>query len=163
MQSHFVLILIDFFFKNQNTVVGKPIVKNNYDKPSVELKLLGLPHMVRVGSEPASLSFSSLNVLSFTRLISTEVFPTRVPLRLWEIDERWRWFQMWILTSQVKTKIQLEKFSHDLNEKLNTFTNILDDRVLKFNPSNNQEKGYLASESFQLKLSSAVTNDIFQQ
>lgn len=70
---------------------------------------------------------------------------------------------MWILTSQVKTKIQLEKFSHDLNEKLNTFTNILDDRVLEFNPSNNQEKGYLASESFQLKLSSAVTNDIFQQ
>lgn len=70
---------------------------------------------------------------------------------------------MWILTSQVKTKIQLEKFSHDLNEKLNTFTNILDDRVLEFNPSNNQENGYLASESFQLKLLSAVTNDIFQQ
>ena len=33
------------FFKNQNTIAGKPNVKINYNEPSVKLKLLGLPHL----------------------------------------------------------------------------------------------------------------------
>ena len=42
-------------FKNQNTVVGKQNGKNNNSKPSVKLKLLGFPHLVKTVLEPVSL------------------------------------------------------------------------------------------------------------
>ena len=53
----------------------------------------------------------------------------------------------------------LEKFYHDLNEKLITTTNT---SVFDVNLSKDQNVGYLTSESFQLKLTT-VTKGIFQQ
>ena len=52
-----------FFFKNQNTVVGKQNGKNNRSEPSVKLKLLRLPHMVKTALEPTLLpqNFKSSN------------------------------------------------------------------------------------------------------
>ena len=58
--------------------------------------------------------------------------------------------------------MNLEKLNHDLNETLITATNALDDSMFDVNLSKNLEVGYLALESFQLKLST-VTKGIFQQ
>ena len=58
--------------------------------------------------------------------------------------------------------MSLEKLYHDLNETLITATNALDDSMFHINLIKNLEVGYLALESFQLKLS-IVTKGIFQQ
>ena len=58
--------------------------------------------------------------------------------------------------------MNLEKLYHDLNKTLITATNALDDSMFDVNLSKNLEVGYLALESFQLKLST-VTKGIFQQ
>ena len=60
---------------------------------------------------------------------------TRTPLRLWEMDKRWRWNQIWNLCSQVMKRINLEKFYYDLNKKLNTATNSLEDSAGEVNQS----------------------------
>ena len=52
---------------------------------------------------------------------------------------------MWILRFQLIPSINLEKFYHDLNEKLITTTNTLNDSVLEVNLSKHQEVGYLYS------------------
>ena len=52
---------------------GKWHVKINYSEPSVILKLLELPHMVKTGPEPGSLRVNQ-DVVSATLLISMKVF-----------------------------------------------------------------------------------------
>ena len=50
------------------------------------------------------------------------------------------------LCSQVIARISLEKFCHNLNKKLITVTNNLEDSGREVNLSKNQEVGYLSSE-----------------
>ena len=51
--------------------------------------------------------------------------------------QTWNCCQMWNLCSQVMTRSNLEKFHHDLNEKLIIVTNVINDSVWEVNLSKN--------------------------
>ena len=95
VQSH-IYFKITFFLKQQGTVVGKQNGKINCNEPSVKLKLLGLPHMVKTCPELTWLpqSFkpgcSLIHMANFdgNQISSLADFPTRASLKLCEIDER---------------------------------------------------------------------------
>ena len=61
----------------------------------------------------------------------------RAPLRLLEVDERWRSNQICNLCYQVMARINIEKFYPDPNEKLVTATNTYDDSAREVNLSKN--------------------------
>ena len=61
----------------------------------------------------------------------------RAPLRLLQVDERWRSNQIYNLCSQVMAGINIEKFYQDSNEKLITATNTYDDSTREVNLSKN--------------------------
>ena len=75
VKSHVFFKIIRVFFKTQSTVLGERTQKKNYREPSVKLKLLGLPHMVKTGPEPAwpPQSFKSKRFKSATKLVSVEI------------------------------------------------------------------------------------------
>ena len=66
---------ITWHFTNiQNTDFGEKIGKINYNKPSVKLKSVVLPHMVKTGSSQIySLKILSQDVFSPTQLISMDI------------------------------------------------------------------------------------------
>lgn len=81
---------------------------------------------------------SLIHTVNFNGNLLLAVFSTRAPLRLWEVDEKWTWYQMWILCCLVITRF-LEKFCQYLNDKLITTNNSLDDSPLDVNLSKNQK------------------------
>ena len=120
----------------------------NYSEPSVKLKLLELSHLGKTGPEVGSVRLqpghSFISAINFDGNIFLVVFLTSALLRLRQMDDRWAWYQIWFLCPQIITRIHY----HDINEKLITATNTLDDSVLEVNLTNNQEVGYRASEKF---------------
>ena len=126
-----------------------------YQFSKSKVKLLGLPHMMETSPEPTLLP-KSQDILSSPQLISVELKSTP-----------WRGFQvgsaeadMEVKTNVkfglVMTRINFEKFYHDLNEKLITVTNTLKDYPWEGNLSRRRirrKQVIYVEESFQLKLS----------
>ena len=114
VQIHFFKKIIWLFSRNQNSDVSKLNAKVNFIEPSVELKLIELPHVVKTGPEPTWLP-SSHDVLSSTWSVSVEI---KSPFRwgfqrghaeavrdVWEMDEIPK--KCKILCSQVMTRMNL--------------------------------------------------------
>ena len=136
------------FFSKIKILFWLPYGIINYSEPSVKLKLLELSHLVKTGPEAGSVrvqpGHSFISVINFDGNIFLFVFSTSVLLKLRQMDDRWAWYQIWFLCPQIITTIHY----HDINEKLITATNTLDDSVLEVNLTKNQEVGYRASEKF---------------
>ena len=85
----------------------------------------------------------SQNFKPGSSLIHAVSFNKNLPWRLFQqeplwgceklIRDRWTWNQMWILCSQIITRINLEKFCHNLNDKLISAIKTFDDLVLEAN------------------------------
>ena len=80
----------------------------------------------------------------------------RAPLRLLEVDERWRSNQICNLCYQVMARINIEKFYQDPNEKLVTATNTYDDSAREVNLSKNQEIGQLSDLRIEINAAGVV-------
>ena len=151
------------FFKHQSTVIGVWNGKNNYMETSVKIKLLlcqtwwklaqSWPGSLRVSSQAVLLSKWHRNQISPLADVSASALQ-----RLWDMDDRWRWNQMWNLCSRVMARMNLEKFYHGLDEQLLTATKTSEDSTYEGRST------YVTCphESFQLRLL-AVTKGIFQQ
>lgn len=129
VQSHL------FFFKI--SCLGNQNEKNNCREPSVSWQLLGLPHMVNTGPDPAWLaqSFKWGRSLIHTVDFDWNQIPVLVDFQRalrWGY-ERLRWSQLWNLWSQVMTRLDLQKFYYDLNENVINASKTLIDSAWEVN------------------------------
>ena len=131
-----------FFFSNiQNMNVGEINKKIKFNEPSVNVdsitrngeiwpKLAWLLQYFKSGS----FLIRAVNINEH-QIFCLAAFPKSSTLRLWEVNERWMWYQMWNLYSRVMIRVKLEISHQDWNEKLVITICVLNDYLWETNLS----------------------------
>ena len=131
-----------FFFSNiQNTNVGEINKKIKFNEPSVNVDSITAngeiwPKFVWLLQNFKSGSFliRAVNINKY-QIFCLPAFRDSGTLRLWEVNERWMWYQMWNLYSRVMIRVKLEIFHQDWNEKIVITNCVLNDYLWETNLS----------------------------
>ena len=134
--------IIWLFFSNiQNTNVGEINKKIKFNEPPVNVDSITThgeiwPKLAWLFQNFKSGSFliRAVNINEY-QIFCLAGFSKSDTLRLWEVNERWMWYQMWNLHSRVMIRVKLEIFHQDWNEKLVITICVLNDYLLETNLS----------------------------